>query len=94
MGGSGRGVEPVTEPDDPMDDFKLRIDLHITADRQVDFLPDFLDVLRSRAARAGVADRTEAVNASMHAPPIEHGSLDAIWSEGAIYNMRLGPLNQ
>jgi SAM-dependent methyltransferase len=136
MGGSGRSVELATEPDDPMEDFKLLIDLHITADRQgpggeaetrraielsglskrrnlkvadigcgtgastlvlareldahilaVDFLPDFLDVLRSRAVRAGVADRIEAVNASMDALPIEPGSLDAIWSEGAIYNM-------
>jgi SAM-dependent methyltransferase len=133
---SGPTVELEAEPDDPMDDYKLLIDLHITADRQgpggeaetrraielsglskrrslkvadigcgtgastlvlandldahivaVDLLPDFLDVLRSRAARAGVADRIEAVNASMDALPIEPGSLDAIWSEGAIYNM-------
>jgi hypothetical protein len=34
MGESGRSVELVAEPDDPMDDFKLLIDLHITADRQ------------------------------------------------------------
>jgi SAM-dependent methyltransferase len=34
-----------------------------------------------------VADRIKAVNASMDALPIEPGSLDAIWSEGAIYNM-------
>jgi SAM-dependent methyltransferase len=60
------------------------LDAHIVA---VDFLPDFLGVLRSRAARAGVADRIEAVHASMDALPIEPGSLDAIWSEGAIYNM-------
>jgi len=119
-----------------MDDLKLLIDLHITADRQgpggeaetrravelsglskrrnlrvadigcgtgastlvlaktldanivaVDFLSEFLDVLRSRAARAGVADRIETVNASMDALPMEPGTLDAIWSEGAIYNM-------
>jgi ubiquinone/menaquinone biosynthesis C-methylase UbiE len=136
MGGSRRGIEPVMQPDDPMDDLKLLIDLHLTADRQgpggeaetrraielaglakrrnlkladigcgtgastlvlakaldahifaVDFLPDFLDVLRSRAGSAGVADRIEAVTASMDALPIEPGSLDAIWSEGAIYNM-------
>lgn len=46
----------------------------------VDFLPEFLDVLRSRAARAGVADSIETVNASMDELPIEPGSLDAIWS--------------
>jgi hypothetical protein len=39
MGESGRGVEPVTQPDDPMDDFKLRIDLHITADTAKDLPP-------------------------------------------------------
>ena len=51
-------------------------DAHIIA---IDFLPDFLDVLRARAAREGVADPIEAVNASMDALPIEPGSLDAIW---------------
>lgn len=119
-----------------MDDFKLLVDLHVTADRQgpggaaetrraielsalsrqrnlkvadigcgtgastlvlaqdldaqiiaVDFLSDFLDVLRSRAARAGLADRIGTVNASMDALPFEADSLDAIWSEGAIYNI-------
>lgn len=60
------------------------LDAHILA---VDFLPEFLDVLRAHAKREGVADRIEAVNASMDALPIEPGSLDAIWSEGAIYNM-------
>jgi len=119
-----------------MDDLKLLIDLHITADRQgpggeaetrlaielselsyrrnlkvadigcgtgastlvlaksldahivaVDFLPEFLEVLRSRAAGEGVAGRIEAVNAAMDALPFEPESLDAIWSEGAIYNM-------
>ena len=53
----------------------------------VDFLSDFLDVLRSRAAQGGVADRIGTVNASMDMLPFEAGSLDAIWSEGAIYNM-------
>jgi SAM-dependent methyltransferase len=60
------------------------LDAHILA---VDFLPEFLDVLKSRASRAGVADRIETLNASMDALPIEPSSLDAIWSEGAIYNM-------
>lgn len=53
----------------------------------VDFLPDFLAMLKARAASAGVADRIKTVNASMDALPIEPGSLDAIWSEGAIYNI-------
>ncbi len=53
----------------------------------VDMLPAFLDVLRSRAAQAGVTDRIDTVVASVDALPFEADSLDAIWSEGAIYNM-------
>jgi SAM-dependent methyltransferase len=53
----------------------------------VDFLSDFLDVLRSRAAQAGVADRIDTVNASMDELPFDADSLDAIWSEGAVYNI-------
>jgi SAM-dependent methyltransferase len=60
------------------------LDAHIVA---VDFLPEFLDALRSRAARAGVADRIDTLHASMDALPFEPGSLDALWSEGAIYNI-------
>lgn len=119
-----------------MDDLKLLIDLHITADRQgpgdatqtrraielaglsklrqlnvadigcgtgasamvlaqdlesqvaaVDSLPEFLATLRSRAEQAGLGDRITTVNASMDRLPFEAESLDAIWSEGAIYNM-------
>jgi SAM-dependent methyltransferase len=53
----------------------------------VDFLSDFLDALRSRAAQAGLAERIDAVNTSMDALPFDADSLDAIWSEGAIYNI-------
>jgi SAM-dependent methyltransferase len=53
----------------------------------VDALSDFLEALRSRAAQAGLSDRIGTVNASMDALPFGPGSLDAIWSEGAIYNM-------
>lgn len=60
------------------------LDAHIVA---VVSLTDSLDGLRSRAAHAGVAGRIEGVEASMDAPPIEPGSLDAIWSEDAIYNV-------
>lgn len=119
-----------------MDDLKLLIDLHVTADRQgpgdatqtrraielaglsrlrnlnvadigcgtgasamvlaqdleskivaVDSLPEFLDTLRSRAKQAGLADRITTVNASMDRLPFEAERLDAIWSEGAIYNV-------
>jgi SAM-dependent methyltransferase len=60
------------------------LDADITA---VDFLPEFLDVLKARAQAAGVAGRVATAAASMAALPFRPGSLDAIWSEGAIYNM-------
>jgi SAM-dependent methyltransferase len=60
------------------------LDAHIVA---VDFLSDFLDALRSRASQAGLAGRIDTVNASMDALPFDADSLDAIWSEGAVYNI-------
>lgn len=60
------------------------LDATITA---VDLVPEFLDRLRGRAERAGVAGRIETLAASMDDLPFEDGSLDAIWSEGAIYNI-------
>lgn len=53
----------------------------------VDTLPALLAALQSRAEQAGLADRITPVNASMDSLPFEVESLDAIWSEGAIYNM-------
>jgi SAM-dependent methyltransferase len=53
----------------------------------IDFLPEFLAVLEARAIQAGVAERITTVNASMDSLPVTAGTLDAIWSEGAIYNI-------
>lgn len=53
----------------------------------VDFLPEFLDELQARAKAQGVGDRITTLNASLDALPFAEGGLDAIWSEGAIYNM-------
>ena len=53
----------------------------------IDFLPEFLTVLEERAIQAGVADRITTVKASMDSLPVTVGTLDAIWSEGAIYNI-------
>ncbi|MDJ1014897.1 MAG: class I SAM-dependent methyltransferase [Paracoccaceae bacterium] len=53
----------------------------------VDFLPPFLERLRKRADAAGFRDRIETLATSMDALPFDDGGLDAIWSEGAIYNM-------
>ena len=60
------------------------LDAHITA---VDFLPDFLDRLEDAAGRSGVADRIITLSASMESLPFAPAAYDAIWSEGAIYNM-------
>jgi SAM-dependent methyltransferase len=53
----------------------------------IDLHPRFLDALDARAAAAGLAARIRTVSASMDALPLAAGHLDAIWSEGAIYNM-------
>jgi len=60
------------------------LDAAVTA---VDFLPAFLDKLRAAADRNGLGNRIMTLAASMEALPFEEGSFDAIWSEGAIYNM-------
>jgi cyclopropane fatty-acyl-phospholipid synthase-like methyltransferase len=60
------------------------LDAKITA---VDFLPDFLAKLEQNAQKAGVSDRITAQAQSMDALTFQAGELDAIWSEGAIYNM-------
>jgi cyclopropane fatty-acyl-phospholipid synthase-like methyltransferase len=60
------------------------LDADITA---VDFLPAFLQKLEHAAAAAGVADRITTRAQSMDALSFAAGELDAIWSEGAIYNM-------
>ncbi|HCZ49815.1 MAG TPA: SAM-dependent methyltransferase [Gammaproteobacteria bacterium] len=53
----------------------------------VDFLPDFLHHLGSVAAREHLDGRIETLAASMESLPFEEQSFDAIWSEGAIYNI-------
>ena len=53
----------------------------------VDFLQPFLDTLKARAFEAGLAERISPRHASMEALDFAPESLDAIWSEGAIYNI-------
>lgn len=60
------------------------LDAEITA---IDFLPEFLEILKERAARSGLAGRITTHAGSMEALPFPDASLDAIWSEGAIYNV-------
>lgn len=60
------------------------LDAHVTA---VDFSQAFLDKLTAAAAQEGPAERIDTLAASMDTLPFEGNSLDAIWSEGAIYNI-------
>lgn len=53
----------------------------------VDVLAAFLADLDRAAADAGLGDRIATLLASMDSLPFEADHLDAIWSEGAIYNM-------
>lgn len=60
------------------------LDAEITA---VDFLAEFLDELQSRALDEGVASKIITLNCAMDELPFAAQEFDAIWSEGAIYNM-------
>ena len=56
----------------------------------IDLLPPFLEELEARAEAAGLADRITTRRGSMLDLPAElfpDGSVDLIWSEGAIYNV-------
>jgi SAM-dependent methyltransferase len=64
------------------------LEARITA---VDLVPAFLRDLEEAAARAGLGDRVATFEASMEALPFEDAQFDAIWSEGAIYNMGFAP---
>ncbi len=57
---------------------------HITG---LDLFPAFIDRLNGQACELGVQDRVRGVVGNMEAPPFDKGSLDLIWSEGAIYNI-------
>ena len=60
------------------------LDAHVTA---VDMLPPFLAVLEAAATAAGLSARIEPLAADMADLPFADGSFDAIWSEGAVYNI-------
>lgn len=60
------------------------LDAHITA---VDIFPEFLNKLAKAASRIGVADRITILAESMDKLTFMEAEFDAIWSEGAIYNM-------
>lgn len=60
------------------------LDARVTA---VDIFPEFLERLDAAAKGEGLGGRIAPLEASMDALPFEDGALDAIWSEGAIYNI-------
>lgn len=74
--GCGTGASTIT--------LAKALDAEITA---IDFLPAFLEELKQRASLVGVADQITPMAASMEDLPFAPASLDAIWSEGAIYNI-------
>ncbi|MDJ0861706.1 MAG: class I SAM-dependent methyltransferase [Gammaproteobacteria bacterium] len=61
-----------------------QLDASITA---VDFVSDFIHDLEMVAEQENLSERIETLLASMESLPFEEQSFDAIWSEGAIYNM-------
>jgi cyclopropane fatty-acyl-phospholipid synthase-like methyltransferase len=60
------------------------LDVRVTA---VDVVPEFLARLERDAEEAGVASRIETLACSMDRLPFGEAEFDAIWSEGAIYNL-------
>ena len=60
------------------------LDADITA---VDLIEDFLVALNASAERLVLADRITTLAASMAELPFDEAAFDAIWSEGAIYNI-------
>ena len=61
-----------------------KLDAQITA---VDLFPEFLTILERRAMKIGVADKIQTLKCSMDKLPFNDNNFDAIWSEGAIYNI-------
>ncbi len=53
----------------------------------LDLFPGFIEKLNLRAEKMNLQNRVKGIVGSMEALPFPHGSLDLIWSEGAIYNI-------
>ena len=53
----------------------------------IDFLPEFIEVLKSKAENAGLSNQINPVVCSMENLPFDDEEYDVIWSEGAIYNI-------
>jgi len=53
----------------------------------VDFLPDFVEVLKANAENEGLTKKIVPIVGSMDNLQFNNEEFDVIWSEGAIYNM-------
>ncbi|MDD2617412.1 MAG: methyltransferase domain-containing protein [Bacteroidales bacterium] len=53
----------------------------------VDLFPKFIGMFNQNARRLGLEKRVQGLVGDMGNPPFEPGSLDLVWSEGAIYNV-------
>jgi len=53
----------------------------------VDMIPAFLERLQGWAVSADLQDRVETCAADFRSLPFADGAFDAVWSEGAIYNL-------
>ncbi len=53
----------------------------------VDFLPDFVEVLKANAENEGLTKKIDPLVCSMDSLQFDNEEFDVIWSEGAIYNM-------
>ena len=53
----------------------------------VDFLPDFIEMLKANAENEGLSKKIDPLVCSMDNLPFDEEIYDVIWSEGAIYNM-------
>ena len=53
----------------------------------VDFLPDFIEVLKVNAEKEGLTEKIDPLVCSMDNLQFNDEEYDVIWSEGAIYNM-------
>ena len=60
------------------------LNANITA---VDLFPEFLGILQEKAVNKSIADKIKTLTCSMDNLPFDPNSLDAVWSEGAIYIM-------
>lgn len=55
--------------------------------KAVDFLDEYLNILRKRAKESDVTDRIEILNCDMNEIPFDSVSFDLIWAEGSAYIM-------